>query len=437
MTAVAVHHDPALTRWRARVSTESTLAAGALTAVALHVADDSFLQPEPGTSAADHLVSGLVPMAMLGAAAIVYPRVRSGVRATLALFLGFVALIVGTGEAGYDALAAGPSADDYTGLLAIPAGLVLLGLGTATLWRTRRLDDSRRRRYLRRTLLAVAGLMAVGWIVFPIAISYATTHILRRDVPVARLGAPHENVRFTTSDGLELEGWYVPSRNGAAVIAFPGRSGPQKHARMLARHGYGVLLFDRRGEGASDGDPNVFGWGGDRDVLAAVEFLKTRPDVEPGRIGGIGFSVGGELMLQAAAETDELAAVISEGAGTRWLAEEVEELDTISGWSKWLSVPTYAVKTGAVAVFSNTPPPPKLTALVPRIEQPLFLIWAPNGGNMETMNPEYYRRAGGPKQIWEIPDAKHIGGITAHPREYERRVVGFFDEALLDAGSRS
>ena len=36
--------------------------------VALHVADDSFLQPQPGTSAGDHLVSGLVPLAGLGAA---------------------------------------------------------------------------------------------------------------------------------------------------------------------------------------------------------------------------------------------------------------------------------------------------------------------------------------------------------------------------------
>ena len=126
---------------------------------------------------------------------------------------------------------------------------------------------------------------------------------MRQSVPAPKLGAAHEDVTFTTSDGLELDGWYVPSRNGAAVIAFPGRSDPQAHARMLARHGYGVLLFDRRGEGDSDGDSNLFGWGGDKDIQAAVEFLKARPDVDPGRIGGIGLSVGGELMLQAAAET--------------------------------------------------------------------------------------------------------------------------------------
>ena len=90
-----------------------------------------------------------------------------------------------------------------------------------------------------------------------------TTHVGRAVVPPNHLGVPYEDVKFTTGDGLELEGWYIPSRNGAAVIAFPGRNGPQKPARMLARHGYGVLLFDRRGEGESEGEPNSWGWGGD------------------------------------------------------------------------------------------------------------------------------------------------------------------------------
>ena len=65
----------------ARVATESRLARGALAVVALHVADDNFLQPQPGTSAADHLVSGLVPLAVLALAAWAYPRLRAGFRA--------------------------------------------------------------------------------------------------------------------------------------------------------------------------------------------------------------------------------------------------------------------------------------------------------------------------------------------------------------------
>jgi uncharacterized protein len=418
---------------RARLSLtwESTLAIASLGIVGLHVADDSFLNPEPGTSLLDHLVSGLVPLATLAVATVAYRRARAGLRATIALVAGLLALVIGASSAGYETVTVGPSGDDYTGLLVIPAGFLLAGLGVMTLWRSRRLDEPLLRRYLRRFLLALAGFVVAAQVMGGVALAYVSTHVMRQYVPTANLGTAYEKVSFTTSDGLRLEGWYIPSRNGAAVVAFPGRSGPQKHARMLARNGYGVLLFDRRGEGASEGDSNLFGWGGEKDIQAAVEFLRSRPEVEPGRIGGIGFSVGAELMLQAAAQSDSLAAVVSDGAGTRSLSED---LDDIPSPGKWIGFPFLATKTAAVTLFSDTAPPPNLTDLVPRIAPtPLFLIWAPSSGG-EDMNPTYYRLAGRPKAIWAIPEADHIQGITARPEEYERRVIDFFDRALLSKG---
>jgi fermentation-respiration switch protein FrsA (DUF1100 family) len=276
-------------------------------------------------------------------------------------------------------------------------------------------------------LLTLLVPLVAFYVVLPVGLGWFATHAINPAVPAEELGVPYEDVSLTTSDGLTLAGWYIPSRNGAAVVTYPGRGGPQKHARMLARNGYGVLLFDRRGEGESEGDSNLFGWGGEQDIYAAIDFLEHRPDVDPSRIGGIGFSVGGEMMLQAAAESGRLDAVVSEGAGTRTFAEELEELST---GDLATVLPVLALKTAAVSVFSNTRPPAKLTDLMPRLTVPALLIWAPNGGNAETMNPEYHRLAGGPASIWEITDAMHIQGITAHPAEYERRVVGFFDSAL-------
>jgi fermentation-respiration switch protein FrsA (DUF1100 family) len=255
--------------------------------------------------------------------------------------------------------------------------------------------------------------------------------VARPIVPPAQLGADHENVQFQTGDGLTLHGWYVPSKNGAAVIAFPGRSGPQRHARMLVRHGYGVLLFDRRGEGESDGDPNQFGWAGDRDVNAAVDYLKTRDDVRPGRIGAIGLSVGGEVLLQAAARSTGLAAVVSDGAGMRSHREALE----LDGSMRPVALATWAIATPVTALFGNDLPPPSLKDLVPRIApRPVLFIYAgrkPSGG--EELNEKFYAAAGQPKALWRIANAAHTGGITAQPREYERRVIGFFDHALLRA----
>ena len=82
---------------------------------------------------------------------------------------------------------------------------------------------------------------------------------------------------------------------------------------MLIRHGYGVLLLNPRGQGTSEGD--TVRWAGDRDLIAGAEYLKTRPDVDDDRIGGFGFSVGGEILIEAAAQSTDFKAIVSEGAG--------------------------------------------------------------------------------------------------------------------------
>ena len=427
LTRAALTLEPkAPSRKRAHPNRVLHVAAGL---VALHVVDDNFLQPPAGTSAVEHLVSGLGTLAPIALAGWAYPRVRAGAAAVLAIFLGLCGVTFGI-EGGYYTLAVGPSGDDYTGLVSIAAGAALLGLGALRLWRSRRTTPNHAWRYLRRLLIGFASLVVLHQAVLPIGWAYVSTHAARAAVPRADLGTSPEDVTLTTSDGLELEGWYVPSTNGAAVIVFPGRLRSQHHARMLIEHGYGVLLFDRRGEGASEGEGNMSGWGGERDIYAALDFLEGRPDVDPNRIGGLGLSVGGELMLQAAAEDERLAAVVSEGAGTRQFSEQIQDHPLSEMWP---FLPLMATKTGALALFSHSMPPPRLVDLVPEIApRPALFIWAPDGGNIETMNPRYHRLAGPAAEIWEI-DAPHIEGITTHPEEYEQRVVDFLDRALLDA----
>ena len=48
------------------------------------------------------------------------------------------------------------------------------------------------------------------------------------------------------------------------------------------------------------------------------------------------------------------------------------------------------------------------------------------------LNADFYAAAGRPKTLWKIAEAEHTGGLSARPTQYERRVVAFFDSALLD-----
>jgi dienelactone hydrolase len=289
-------------------------------------------------------------------------------------------------------------------------------------------------RYGRRALVTFGAFVAMVLVVAPVGAAYVLTHVARPPVDHIDLGTANvQDATLETSDGLTLRGSYVPSRNGAAVIVAFGRAGTQKHARMLVRHGYGVLIFDRRGEGRSDGDPNQFAWDeGERDMNAAIDYLKSRPDVEPGRIGGLGLSVGGETFLQTAARNGDIQAIVAEGASSR-SSGELASLPDASLRAVLGNTPT----TVATAVFSDAAPPEHLIDQVDEIApRDLFLIYAKNGtaGEERKANPAFLRAAHGRGSIWEIPEAEHVGGLKARPREYEQRVTRFLDGALLGEG---
>jgi len=342
--------------------TETTVVRLALGVVGLHVVDDNYLQPEPGTAPGDHVASGLVPLAVLAAVAFVYPRLRVGARAYTAMTMGVLAVIVGVPGA-YNVAKGVGAGDDFTGILSIVAGVVLLAAGPVILWRHRRPGPTRRRMVLRRSLLAVAAVplaIVTFWLVlFPVGFPYVYTH-LGQTKTNPELGIRAERVTVTTEDSLDLAATYVPSRNRAAVIVYPGATRVDE-AKMIARNGYGVLLLEPRGQGSSEGD--IVRWAGDRDLRAGVDYLRSRPDVDDERIGAIGFSIGGEILLEAAAQTDGIRAVVSEGAGSA-----VGEVDTdgMSVVERLALAPAMAVIKGAMTVFQNHGPPPPIGYLSDR-----------------------------------------------------------------------
>ena len=158
-----------------------------------------------------------------------------------------------------------------------------------------------------------------------------------------------------------------------------------------------------------------------------MRFLQARPDVDPERIGGIGLSVGGEMMIEAAAESDALAAYVSEGASGRSARD-----DRANGGVKWQDRLGDAIATVGTAIATSNMPPKDLKSLVGESTTPAFFVYGGKGQYVERpANRGFYAEARGPKEIWEVPGSGHIGGIDARPKAYEERVVGFLDRWLL------
>ena len=395
---------------------------GAAAVLAAHILTLTVIAPRAGTTAHDHILATVVPLGLLVLGAWLFPRLGRAGQAAISLVLGVV-----TSVGGFVALSgAAGAASSWTGILLVPAGIALFGLGVWLLVKARRRGGHR---LLRALLLAVAIILGAYIIALPISMAIIATNRPVEPVPAAALadlGRPAHDVTVRTADGLTLHGWYVRSENGAAVMTFP-REWTSPQARMLVKHGYGVLLLDMRGYGDSEGDPNAYGWGYTADIKAGLAFLENQPDVRDGRIGGIGLSVGGEQLIETAATDPRLKAVVSEGAGERSVRESL-----IRGVRGSAALPSMAVQTAALTVFSGHTPPPSLRDLVARIApRPVFLIYAENGNGGEELTPQYYAAAGQPKQQWLVPGAGHTGGLATHPEEYEQRVIEFFDQGLL------
>jgi fermentation-respiration switch protein FrsA (DUF1100 family) len=284
----------------------------------------------------------------------------------------------------------------------------------------------RRRRWAYRVLAVPVGLLACFYTVVPMGIALTETHKFREPIG-APPSADYREVSFRASDGVRLSGWYRPTRNGATILVVHGggsdRNGALAHAKLLVRHGYGVLLHDARGRGKSEGTQNSWGWGWDKDVAGALAYLGSRQEVDPDRIGALGLSTGADVLVQVAGQGDELKAVVADGTA----ASSFEDGQRVNGISA--ITPLMAVEFATVRATSGSSPGPVLEDMMKRIESPLLLVSA---GPPEKLFGEAYDRAAGdrPVDLWYLPDVAHTAAIREAAPEYERRVTAFFDGAL-------
>jgi fermentation-respiration switch protein FrsA (DUF1100 family) len=240
-------------------------------------------------------------------------------------------------------------------------------------------------------------------------------------------------VTFSSSDGLTLRGWYLPSQNGAAIIVGHGFGGYRalEPAELLARNGYGVLTFDWRAHGESDGDLCTFGYHEARDVAGALAWLQTQPDIDPGRIGMLGESMGAVAAIRAAAKLTGLRAIVAdspypsseEGVKNVWRSTGLPDFPFVP-----LQITLGEWQTGLR--LDALQPLEDVAAISPR---PILIL---AGGRDPVTGADagqrFYAAAGAPKELWFEPELGHLGFSSARPAEYERRVIGFFDAALLE-----
>jgi fermentation-respiration switch protein FrsA (DUF1100 family) len=280
-------------------------------------------------------------------------------------------------------------------------------------------------------------LLALLVLAFTWLHAWKLTHPLRKPLnrTPADLGMAFEDVTFTTEDGITLSGWFIPARNGRTLIGCHGildnREQLLEPAVLLARGGYGFLLYDARAHGKSGGRHSTYGHDEVKDVAAAVAYLETRPDVDPQQLGIIGNSLGGITAIRAAARMLQLRVIIAEST----LADFASDIS--KAFTRFTHLPAFPF--APLTIFwgerithislKAIRPVRDIAALAPR---PIFLISdlldlivdEPFDGEL------LYANAGEPKDLWQLPDCHHVQCFSAQPEAYISRVSAFLEKSF-------
>jgi fermentation-respiration switch protein FrsA (DUF1100 family) len=296
------------------------------------------------------------------------------------------------------------------------------------------------RRWINLIAFALVTLsLAGGGIVLNISYTNADNFIHREEQFPAETPADYnlsyEDVTLTTGDGLKLAAWYVPSQNGAAVLALHGyhstRDEMLNEAKLLADHGYGVLILEARAHGYSEGDLITFGLKETLDARAGLDYVLARPEVDPERIGALGNSQGAVTLLLAAAQYPEIKAYVGNSPYASLQDEIATGVKAFTGLDPFPFAPLIQFFAEREAGFTAEAVAPvnHIAEISPR---PVFLMQGGSDATIPTDSGQrLYDAADEPKELWFDPELGHVQFDTKRPEEYERRVIEFFDEYLL------
>jgi fermentation-respiration switch protein FrsA (DUF1100 family) len=287
-------------------------------------------------------------------------------------------------------------------------------------------------KYWARLFFAFIVEAAIALAVLIAGLSYASVYRYLRPPRIIPPGYTLEErkvkfqaVDLITKDGIRLSAWYTPPKNGTVILLAHGYGDnrPEWVHVLLAKADYGVLAWDARAHGESDGEISTVGYFEVLDVKAGLDYVTAQPNIE--HIGAWGGSMGGATMIRAAAQFPQIEALVVDSPYSS-LDDEFDYLvpyPFINPLVKFFA----EIQTGLD--INNLRPVDEIVKISPR---PVYIIQGTGDKVVPTDTAEQlFNAAGEPRFMWTEENVIHLGMYLDNPRKYERRVIVFFDEYLL------
>ena len=296
-----------------------------------------------------------------------------------------------------------------------------------------------------RVRIAVAATLLVlvlfyGLISFFIAQGVTTAERNPQEDHPSNYGLSAEDVEFTVRDGdLRLSGWYIQGEEEAPHLIFVHglnnvRSGDHavQLAARLVEFGYSILMFDQRGHGSSEGSQVSGGYYERWDVWGAYDYVIDQQGGAKGKIGLLGYSMGGVTSILAAGDEPGIRAVVADSpfaTASELIAQEAARTTPFPKWIMPIFIPTvklmgkgiYGIDIGALDAVAG----------VARLDYPVLIIHSTKDERVPLSHGERVAAAGRTGiLLWRAGNEGHTESFNAYPDEYAKLVNTYFADLL-------
>jgi pimeloyl-ACP methyl ester carboxylesterase len=252
----------------------------------------------------------------------------------------------------------------------------------------------------------------------------------------ADVGLTYQDASFNSrTDGLLLKGWFIPGAGEIAVIVVHGGFqnrldevvGTLDLAKDLNTKGFGILLFDLRGRGESQGRGRTL-TNVERDLGGALDYVKSL-GFATSSIGILGFCSGAASVC-AFVSTEKVGALVLDGCFTR-----VESM--FKNQAAQRHIPAFlvdffyhGVRLGATTLYRYREVDP--LQVVADVKAPILFVHEENDEliSLEDTRLLLDASTNPSSTMWEIPGAPHSEGYKTIPGEYIDRIAGFLNSNL-------
>jgi dipeptidyl aminopeptidase/acylaminoacyl peptidase len=293
------------------------------------------------------------------------------------------------------------------------------------------------------SLLIIVLLLIIAVGIISAVVGWKLIHPEREEIPKfsSNVVIEYKDVEFKDiKDTINLKGWYFKAKDSDKTVVMAHGYGENRlqfnektfdMVKKFQEKGYNMLLFDFRNSGMSGGDKTTIGIYEKDDLLGAVNFVKSQGSKH---IVLLGYSMGAAASITAAAESQDVNAVIADSS---FADLETYLNDNMSKWSGLPSFPfnntiLFALKIMAGVEPKDISPIKDIEKIAPR---PVMLIHGTDDRDIPYKNSEELKEAylstGGRKvTLWEVPGARHVQSYEVNPTEYMDRVFDFLGQVF-------